>query len=98
MKAMMTAMMTAAIKRRLFIFLPSACLSGLGLPAGLSGATGRSGVGAGGGQRPEEQEGGRRRPARALSSSCLHRARTSRLGGPGARSQKRGFLMAASNS
>lgn len=31
MKAMMTAMMTAAIKRRLFIFLPSACLWGLGL-------------------------------------------------------------------
>ena len=31
MKAMMTAMMTAAIKPCLFIFLPSACLGGLGL-------------------------------------------------------------------
>lgn len=31
MKAMMTAMMTAAIKGCLFIFLPSACLQGLGL-------------------------------------------------------------------
>lgn len=40
MKAMMTAAMTAAIKRRLFIFLPSACLSGLGLRAGLSGPPG----------------------------------------------------------
>lgn len=29
MKAMMTAMMTAAIKGCLFIFLPSACLQGL---------------------------------------------------------------------
>lgn len=45
MEAMMTAMMTAALKRRLFIFLPSACLSGLGLRAGLSGAPWRSGVG-----------------------------------------------------
>lgn len=31
MKAMMTAMMTAAIKGCLFIFLPSACLQGLGI-------------------------------------------------------------------
>lgn len=45
MKAMMTAMMTAAIKPRLFIFLPSACLSGDGLRAGLSGATWPSEVG-----------------------------------------------------
>lgn len=38
MKAMMTAMMTEAIKRCLFIFLPSACLRGLGLHAEIWGA------------------------------------------------------------
>lgn len=44
MKAMMTAMMTAAVKRCLFIFLPSACLSGLGRRAGLP-ALGVQGLG-----------------------------------------------------
>lgn len=47
MKAMMTAMMTAAIKRCLFIFLPSACLSGLGLRTRLSGAPRHWGLGGG---------------------------------------------------
>lgn len=55
MKAMMTAMMTAAIKRRLFIFLPSACLSGLGLRVGLSGAPRRSGVWEEGNSAPRGQ-------------------------------------------
>lgn len=41
MKAVMTAMMTAAIKGCLFIFLPSACLQGLGIWAlGLQGPEG----------------------------------------------------------
>lgn len=44
MKAMMTAMMTAAIKRCLFIFLPSACRWGLGLSTGLSGVPRWSGI------------------------------------------------------
>lgn len=43
MKAMMTAMMTAAIKGCLFIFLPSACLQGLGLWA--LGCQGPQGLG-----------------------------------------------------
>lgn len=56
MKAMMTAMMTAAIKGCLFIFLPSACLSGLGLRTGLSGAPRHSGVGEGGAASRERRE------------------------------------------
>lgn len=44
MKAMMTAMMTAAIKRCLFIFLPSACRWSFGLSSGLSGAPRWSGI------------------------------------------------------
>lgn len=76
MKAMMTAMMTAAIKRCLFIFLPSACLSGLGLRTRLSGAPGHWGLG-GGAQLPKRVNGlhvprlGELRPL----SSCFQRAK-----------------------
>lgn len=81
MKAMMTAMMTAAIKRCLFIFLPSACLSGLGLRTRLSGAPRHWGLG-GGAQLPKRINGlhvprlGELRPL----SSCFRRARVSQLG------------------
>lgn len=47
MKAMMTAMMTAAIKCRLFIFLPLACLSGWPPLGALQGTPGVMDLGGG---------------------------------------------------
>lgn len=91
MKAMMTAMMTAAIKRRLFIFLPSACLPSPGLRAGLSGRPSGQGCGRRG-TAPREGRG----PVEALtlSSSCFQKARITAGESRGARALGWGALKA----
>ena len=89
MKAMMTAVMTAAIKRRLFIFLPSACLWGLGLLwLGSQGApsipgSGRRGHRAQRGQGPTRQWCGvcKAGVPPGLRSCSFQRQRASTAGG-----------------
>lgn len=93
MKAMMTAMMTAAVKRCLFIFLPSACLRAWAAGLG-SRHWGFRGWGGGGGPSPERAGG----PAVAPGPLLLLLPKAQDQGTWGARALGWGSLRATSQS